>query len=619
MIRITTFILFFFTFFILTAQSPTINKVEPPNWWVGMQWNTVQLMLYGDELDGITAEVDQEGLKIKAVHTPQNASYAFIDLEVDEGLEPGTYPITIRRNNSSTVLNYSIEVRADQEGKHQGFDQYDVVYLIMPDRFANGDPSNDRVAGLRDEFDRSGDGGRHGGDLKGIIDHLDYLDDLGVTALWLNPVLENSGRGSYHGYAATDLYKIDARLGTNEDYKKLVEECHKRGMKVIFDHVNNHIGIAHEWMDNLPTDDWVHGSRAEHIEDRHYKYTLFDPNADEKTGALLADFWFVGAMPDMNQRNPFVANYLTQNMIWWIEYTGLDGIREDTYPYPDQEFLADWAETLIEEYPNLNIVGEIWNPDPVACAIFQSGSPLAGQLGYETHLPCVMDFALSDGLRNYLGGDRLEPLYYIFAQDFLYGDPRNVLTFFDNHDMPRGIFETTGDNWREKNKRIKQAMTIIMTTRGIPQLLYATEISMKGGESHVELRADFPGGWPGDERSAFTAEGRTDEENDIFNFTRQLLNVRKEHKELVDGRFIHFPPSYRRNVYKYLKIGEENRYLVLINGHEEAREVDLSELSHHLKGVRSFKNLIDGTSISYDQSGNIRMDGLGLLILQMEK
>lgn len=390
---------------LLTAQPPTITKIEPPNWWVGMQWNTVQLMLHGDYLDGITAEVRQEGLNIKAVHTLPNDAYAFIDLEIAETLAPGTYPITITRNGQSATVNYTIEERPDPAGKHLGFDQYDAVYLITPDRFANGDPSNDRVAGMLDEFDRSVDGKRHGGDLKGIIDRLDYLEDLGVTTLWLNPMLENSGRGSYHGYAATDLYKVDARLGTNEDYKKLVEECHKRGMKVIFD----------------------------------------------------------------------------------------------------------------------------------------------------------------------------------------------------------------------KNKRIKQALTILMTTRGIPQILYATEINMKGGRSHVELRADFPGGWEEDKRNAFTADGRTEEENDLFDFTRQLLNVRKKHKELVDGRFIQYSPTYRRNVYKYLKIGKEHTCLILINGHEEEREVDLSALSHHLKGVKSFQNLINGEKLAYDQSGKIRMEGLGTLILQLSK
>ncbi len=605
-------------FFTLTtfAQSPTISKVEPPNWWTGMKWNTVQLMLYGQDLAGITASTEQEGLQIKAVHTLPNSTYAFVDLEIAEDLEPGTYPIKVTGNGQSTIVNYSIQERADTEGRHQGYDEHDVIYLITPDRFANGDPSNDRVAGMRDELDRSKPGMRHGGDLKGIIDHLDYLDDLGVTTLWLNPVLENSGRGSYHGYAATDLYKIDARFGSNEDYKKLVEECHQRGMKVIFDHVNNHIGIEHEWMDNLPMKDWVNGSKDNYLTDRHYKYSIFDPNDDGSSAQKLRDFWFSRYMPDMNQRNPYVANYLTQNMIWWIEYTGLDGVREDTYPYPDQHFLADWNKALLEEYPNLNIVGEIWNPDPVACAIFQTGSPLSGQLGYDTYLPCVMDFPMSDVIRDYLRGERLEPLYYVFAQDFLYGDPRNVLTFLDNHDMPRAIFETAGKDWQSKNQKIKQALTILMTTRGIPQILYATEINMKGGASHVELRADFPGGWKEDTRSAFTAEGRTEEENDLFNFTRKLLNLRKEHKELVDGRFIQYSPTYQRNIYKYLKLGNENRYLMIVNGHEEAQEVDLSDLAPYLKDVSSFKDLLSDRRVVLDQDDKVKMEGLGVYILQ---
>ncbi len=584
-----------------------------------MKWNTVQLMLYGENLEGIMANVEQEGLNIQTVHTLKNPNYAFLDLKISPDLEPGTYPINLTKNGHSTTINYKIENRENNEGRHQGYDQYDVMYLITPDRFANGDPANDKVEGLRDEFNRSVDGMRHGGDLRGIINRLDYLKDLGITTLWLNPVLENSGRGSYHGYAATDLYQIDARFGTNEDYKELVEKCHQRGLKVVFDHVNNHIGIEHDWMNNLPMEDWINGSKDNYILDRHYKYSIFDPNDDGTSAQMLRDFWFVPSMPDLNQRNPYVAKYLTQNMIWWIEYTGLDGIREDTYPYPDQPFMADWSKALLHEYPNLNIVGEIWNPDPVACAIFQTGSPLSDQLGYETHLPCVMDFPMSNVLREYLQGKRLEPLYGVFAQDFLYGDPRNVLTFIDNHDMTRGIFETKGADWKTKNKKIKQALTILMTTRGIPQLLYATEINMKGGQSHVELRADFPGGWKEDDRNAFEDSGRTEEENDVFNFTKKLLNLRLQQPELVDGKFIQFSPTYRRNVYKYLKIGANHTYLMIINGHDQEKEIDLSELNRHLDGVKSFQNLMNDEIIPYDQSGTLKMEALGVYILQLKK
>ncbi len=420
----------------LLAQSPQVEKVEPPNWWAGMKWNEVQLMVYGEALSHITARSDQEQLKVKAVHTLPNSSYAFIDLELAPNIKPGTYRIEFSDGQNKTTIEYPILEREDPAGRYQGFNKNDLVYLITPDRFADGDPANNRVASLMDEYDRSVDGKRHGGDLQGLINHLDYMEDLGITCIWLNPVLENSGRGSYHGYAATDLYNIDARFGDNELYQKFVREAHNRGIKVIFDHVNNHIGINHEWMKNLPMESWVNGTKDDHLQRKHYKHSIFDPYADEQAQELLRDFWFVSSMPDLNQRNPFMANYLIQNSIWWIEYTGLDGIREDTYPYPDQRFLADWAKA---------IVGEIWNAEPASCAIFQTHSFLRKNLDFDTHLPAVMDFPLCNALSDYLSGKvNLMDVYAVFTQDILYADTDNLMTSIDNHDMARAIFIAEG-------------------------------------------------------------------------------------------------------------------------------------------------------------------------------
>ncbi len=561
------------------AQPLTVDRVEPPNWWVEMRWNPVQLMLHGDNLHGLTARFDDARLRVTAVHTVPNASYAFVDVDVPEGLPPGTYTLEVTRGAERVHLAYPLLAREAGGSRHQGFGVDDVVYLITPDRFANGDPTNDRVPGLLDDFDPAQPGTRHGGDLRGITDHLDYLRDLGVTALWLNPVLENDSPNSYHGYQATDLYRIDPRFGTNEDYRRFVDAAHRRGLKVLFDHVNNHIGIRHPWIDNLPTPTWLNGTVADHLRGKHFKMAPTDPHADPATVEALRTFWFVDNMPDLNQRDPFLATYLIQNTLWWIEYAGLDGIREDTYPYADQDYLARWAAAILNEYPAFNIVGEIWEGAPAYIAQFQRKSYLPRT--FETNLPAVMDFPLADALRAYLAGTgRLEGVYKIFAQDFLYTDPDNLFTFFDNHDMTRGIYVAGGDT-----RRVKQALTILLTARGIPQLLYGTEINMRGGASHVELRADFPGGFPGDARDAFTPEGRTDEENDVFDFLRHLLHLRRTHPALTHGRMIQYPPAflsrppYFSDVYRFVRLQEEETILVVVNGTDTAQEVDLTAVA----------------------------------------
>ena len=593
----------------LSAQPLVVEKVEPPNWWTGMKWNHVQLMLSGQNLGGITADVDEPGIRITAVHTVPNHSYAFVDLHIPAELPGGMYTINITNGENTVSIPYSIMEREISEDRHQGFDASDVVYLITPDRFANSETSNDRVDGMLDEYDPSQHGMRHGGDLRGLIDHLDYLADLGITTIWLNPVLENNGIESYHGYKTTDYYRIDPRFGTNEDYKRFTEEAHRRGIKIIFDHVNNHIGFRHPWVNNLPTTDWINGSVDEHLTDKHYKLAATDPHADPASEDQLRSFWFVDLMPDLNQRNPFLANYLIQNTIWWIEYTGLDGIREDTYPYPDQEFLTEWAKAVLEEYPTSNIVGEIWDSEPAYIAMFQDGSQLPGAI--DTHLPVVMDFPLNDAYRAYLRGvGSLEGIYKVVAQDFLYANPQNLFTFFDNHDMPRGIFEAGGDS-----QKVKQVLAMLLTMRGIPMMLYGTEINMMGGASHIELRADFPGGFPGHTRNAFTEAGRTTEENAIFNYVRMLLHLRKAHPVLAHGKMIHYPPVWNNNVYKYLRMDEQESILVIVNGHAETREVDLADPLRILSGNRRFLNLLTDEVITIDPEQKLSVNGIATMIL----
>ena len=562
----------------------SIDKVEPPNWWVDMKWNCVQLMIYGKGLTNISAEFQNDQLATTVLKSSN--SYAFVQVKIPDNLPPATYLLEITALGQKAVIDFPILSRDTSPYRHQGFNNADVVYLITPDRFANGDLTNDLADGVVSDFDPNSISKRQGGDLSGIIDRLPYLQDLGVSVLWLNPVLENNGTNSYHGYAATDLYRIDPRLGSNTKYKELVDQAHAHQIKIIFDHVSNHIGIGHPWVQNLPSENWLNGNITEHSSDKHYISSINDPHADPNTVKLLQSFWFVDSMPDLNQRNPYLANYLIQNTLWWIELTGIDGIREDTYPYADQEFLSRWAATILSQYPSFNIVGEIWTNSPASVAMFQKGNLLHQQK--ETNLPCVMDFPLCQAFRQYLmGTGKLQNVYEVLAQDFLYSDPNNLLTFFDNHDMPRGVFIA-----KENIQKTKQVIAMLLTLRGIPQLLYGTEINMVGGESHVQLRANFPGGFPNDMRNAFDRNGRTEAENDIFTYLRKLLEVRKRVSPLTTGKLIHYPPNYHNDVYKYLRISEEEIVLVIINGHDEKRQVDLSELAHWFDTESRFVNLI---------------------------
>ncbi len=586
--------------FQLSAQSFRIEKIEPPNWWANMKLNKIQLMIYGEGLDNVSAAFENNFIKIEKISPPQNPSYLFIDIEIPHSITPGTQRLLLKKENQTITLDYDILQREDAKGRYGGFGQEDVVYLIMPDRFVNGDPSNDVVEGFIEGVDRSNPSMRHGGDLQGVIDKLDYLADLGITAIWLNPIVENNTKVSYHGYAATDLYKIDARLGTNELFKKLVDEAHKRNIKIIYDHVANHISINHPWLNNLPTDNWLNGTAENHIVTNHRKFSLSDPYADSSVIKANVDGWFTHYMPDLNQRNPFVAAYLTQNMIWWIEYTGLDGIREDTYPYADQKFMADWAKAILDEYPSLNIVGEIWDNDPVFTAYYQHRSKVRKE--FDSYLPSVMDFALYNTFYNYLKGNAgLYKFYEHFAKDFIYADPKNLMTFADNHDIERAIFSAQGNI-----NKLKIVFTILLTTRGIPQILYATEIGMIGGKSHGELRADFPGGFPGDERNAFTKEGRDERENEIFNFLKELLNLRKEYRSLASGKMLHLSPV--QEVYFYFKILDDEKTVVIINNNSEERSVKLNLNMSVLQNVKGIKNLRTKESIYFTNEAEIKLN-----------
>ena len=581
-----------------------IDKVEPPNWWIGMKWNQIQLMVYGEGLTDCKFAFEDDRLQVKNAAIAPNSNYAFLNVDVPANLPPGNYKLRVQNKNQTADLEFPILKRNTDSKRHQGFGPEDVIYLITPDRFANGDQSNDQVNGIRDEFDPKNDSARHGGDLQGIIEHLDYLADLGVTTLWLNPVLENRGTNSYHGYAATDHYRIDPRFGSNELYRKFVEEAHRRGLKVIFDHVANHIGIEHPWIMNLPSDDWLNGTVENHLRQKHYLLAISDPHADEQAQEMLKTFWFVDAMPDLNQKNEFLANQIIQHTIWWIEMSGLDGIREDTYPYADQAFMTRWAKAILDEYPDFNIVGEIWAVHPAYLAQFQTESNLPRN--FKTNLPAIMDFPLMETWRKFLSGEgKLRDVHQMYAQDFLYTDLENLVVFLDNHDISRAIFHAKGDV-----DRLKLAYTVLLTSRGIPQILYGTEIGMMGGESHVQLRADFPGGFPRDQKNAFNASGRTAAENEMFDFFRSLFKLRKQHPALTSGKMIHYAPTWNDDTYKILKIHEDEKILVIANGNANPNSVDLIELHHHLAGIRKLKDLQSDQEFTWKEGAKIEVPAM---------
>jgi len=580
----TVIILIIFAIHNLFAQNFSIERIEPPNWWFGMKNDTVQIIIYGNNLSNVEIYPQHGPIEVVAVHEAESPNYLFIDLFVSpEIISDYNFEIGFSKGDTDTVISYPILARESSQNKFKGFDQFDVMYLIMADRFCDGNPSNNNIGDSLDKFTSKDLDGRKGGDIEGITSKLDYLKDLGVTSVWITPMLENNMWMSYHGYAATDLYKIDPRFGSNELYKKLVNEAHEKGLKVIMDHVSNHIGINHWWMKDLPFGDWINGTPENHLPANHNKMTFPDPHSPGESVDLTWDGWFTDYMPDLNQANPFLKKYLIQNSIWWIEYLGIDGIREDTYPYCNQYAMADWAKAVLEEYPNLNIVGEIWTGEPAYLAAYQQKNKFGVHL--DTHLPCVTDFALSDALREYLSSKKgMEGIFNTLAQDFLYYDQNNLLTFFDNHDISRALFVANRDM-----EKYKIALTILLTTRGIPKILYGSEIGIVGDNIHGTIRSPFPGGFKDDTHDAFSNCDRNDYQKDIFSFTQNLLEIRKNHKSLSQGKLTHFYPF--DNVYVYFRGTDDESTMIIVNNNDKDFEVDLNKYKETLAKILKIENI----------------------------
>lgn len=583
---------------------------EPAFWWSGMKNPELQLMVYGENIASFRPSVSYPGVKLKSSVALESPNYLLVYLDV-ENAQPGTFDITFTKDKKQIKMPYELKARKKDACKIKGFDSSDVLYLIMPDRFANGDPSNDNlVMKTTYKTDRNDPSARHGGDLAGIEKHLDYIEDLGVTAIWLNPVLENDMQGgSYHGYATTNYYRVDPRFGTNEDYVRLIDKTHAKGMRVVMDMIFNHCGSDHIWMKDVPSKDWFN-NLDKYVETSHVKEVYFDPYASEYDTKRMVDGWFVPSMPDLNQRNPHVATYLIQNSIWWIEYSGVDGIRQDTYPYADYKMMVDWCNAIYREYPDYNIVGEAWMNQTMGTAFWQKDSKL-NERG-NTMLKSVMDFRLMGLSHSAFFGDAggMQALYEHLAYDYAYADIYNVLRFLDNHDTDRFL-----PAMPEKLDAFKQGIAFMLTIPGIPQFYYGTELLMNGTKQKGDgyIRLDVPGGWPGDAVNQFEASGRTDIQNEAWNYMQKLLKWRKGNEVIAKGKMKHFVPQ--NGVYVYARNLNGKQVVVIMNGNAKESVLPLDRYDEILKGYTSGKDVITGKVVSLQKE--LTLGANDVLVLEL--
>lgn len=588
-----TILLFLFVSFTvhLFGQKASLDRVEPPFWWTGMKVPALQLLVHGENISTTIPAIDYPGVILESVSTVENPNYLFIDLTIGKDAKPGTFDIEFKKGKK-TVETYSYELRSREPGSAQrkGFDESDIIYLVFPDRFVNGNPDNDSMPGMLETSIRSNPDSRHGGDLQGVMNKIEYMKDLGVTALWLNPVLENNQAAySYHGYAISDFYRVDPRMGTNEDFKKVNDMLHERGMKAVMDMVFNHCGSGHWWMKDLPSEDWIN-QWPEYTKSNFRGSVNFDPYASDYDRKQFNEGWFDRNMPDLNQHNPYLFNYLVQNSLWWIEYAGLDGIRMDTYPYPFKDSMAEWAKRVTTEYPDFSIVGEVWMGQPSEVSPWENDP--AVKTGYQSHLPYVFDFPMYDAFGKAFTEDPgwskgIIRLYDVLSQDFLYGDEARLVIFPDNHDGDR-LFSKLNKNLDNQ----KLATTFLLTTRGVPQIYYGTEILMSGSGAHGKMRKDFPGGWVEDTINKFEVSGRTPNETEMFDHLTTLTHWRDRNKVAQFGKLRHFLPY--NEVYVYFRYDDENLVMVILNNSKEAQPFEKDRFAEMIDGINSGKNILDG-------------------------
>jgi len=565
---------------ILLAQAPVVRKIEPPNWWVNYT-PALTLLLTGENLTGARVESPAQGLTVLGAEASANGHYLFVHLQLSPDLPAGTVDLRLITSAGSTTVPLPLLARADSHGHFEGLSRDDVIYLIMPDRFADGDPANDRPAGSNATYDRSKPMAYHGGDLRGIGEHLGYLHDLGVSTLWLTPVWKNTD-SDYHGYHVVDFYSLDDHMGSMAEYQALVAEAHRLGIKVLIDYVVNHTGPHHPWANDPPTPTWFHGTPAHHLEPAYTFNGLVDPHASPREYLNTLDGWFAGRLPDLNPDDPALALYLAQNAMWWTESAQLDGFRLDTFPYSTRQFWRGWHERLHQVYPQINSVGEVSDPDSTITSFFEGGRKQFD--GIDTGLVTVFDFPLCYALRDVvIKGAPMDKIVEVLRHDELYPHPEMLVTFIGNHDQRRFVSEKDSDP-----AKLKAALSLLLTVRGIPQIYSGDEIAMPGGND-PDNRRDFPGGFPGDPHNAFTASGRNAEQQDVFAYVQSLLALRKSHPALRTGKQWHI--GWDDTYYAFLRELPEEKLLVIYNNSPKTRELNISventplETAHQLQSM----------------------------------
>ncbi len=598
----------------LVLNAQPITRIDPTDWYAGMKDTSLQLMVYGDGIKTSEVSIDYPGVKIDSLVRLDSPNYLLVYLNL-KGAQPGKMKINFRNKGKKFSSAYRLEQREMAGDARKGFDNTDVLYMLMPDRFANGNPQNDAFKTMEDrDCNRNEPSLRHGGDIAGIRQHLDYFTELGVTALWFTPVLENNGpnngrHSTYHGYATTDYYRVDPRFGTNDEYRALTDACHAKGIKVVMDMIFNHCGDYHPWSKDVPSKDWF--NHPGYGLQTSYKLTpVLDPYASKVDMAETADGWFVKSMPDLNQRNPHVMKYLIQNSVWWIESAGIDGIRMDTYPYADREAMAQWMKVLDREYPNFNTVGETWVTEPAYTAAWQKDSKLSDTNSY---LKTVMDFAFYDRLSMAKNEETdewwkgLNRIYNVLCYDYLYANPSSVMAFVENHDTDR--FLGNGSD----TAALKQAYALLLTMNRTPQLYYGTEILMNGTKEATDgnVRKDFPGGFPGDKADKFTREGRTAAENAMFDWTSRLLHWRQNNEVITRGSQTQFIPWH--GVYVIARQQNGKNVLTILNGRKADNQLEAARYAEVIGRHTTATDITTGATV--DLTKNIPLGPRQTMVL----
>lgn len=609
-----------FLYMTTSMAQAKIKRLEPPHWWVGFEDTKLQLLMTGPNIGNYEVRIEDDKVSLLKVHTADSPNYLFLDLEIPVDTSPGAIEIQFQGVNGTTFsVPYTLKKRAKAPEEYLGFSSKDVIYLITPDRFSNGDPKNDvDLALLEKTINRKDDYARHGGDIRGMINHLDYIEGMGFTALWPSPLLINDmPKESYHGYAITDFYKVDPRFGTLEEYIELSEEAQKRGIKLIMDQVNNHCGVEHWWMKDLPFKNWINYQQPyeegkEITVTNHRRTVNQDIYASDSDKELMDNGWFVPSMPDLNQENPFLAQYIIQNSLWWVETLSLGGIRQDTYPYPDKHFMARWAKRIMTEYPNFSIVGEEWSTNPLVVGYWQHGAK--NRDGYKSHLRSTMDFPMQQTLVDALNEEEdwnkgFIKLYEGLANDFNYASPLDIMLFGDNHDMDRIYTQLNKDD-----VLTRMALAFVLIAPRIPQVYYGTEILMENSKKpgdHGLIRTDFPGGWAGDTINAFTGKGLSAKATKMKEFLRKLLLFRKGASVVHEGATKHFAPE--NGIYVLVRYKGNKKVMLILNKNEQAVSLSMGRFKEMDILGSTFKDVISGEKLVI--GNELLLKKKGLLVL----